>query len=296
MSVFASVVVPVYNDARRLRSALDALLSQTYPSDCYEVIVADNGSTDTTPRVAEEYAVRRGGTVRLVVEDQIQSSYAARNRGLRAARGEVLAFTDADCVPDPEWLKNGIRALAEPDATCGGGRIVFFYKSARPNVYEYYDSVRKLDQQSYVCRAGFAATANFFARARLFGQYGEFRADLSSGGDYEFGRRLTSAGEKMVYIPDATVRHPARATFHELYLKTKRVARGQRKLEWLGLLDHGRLTWRNWLPTLPCWRSDELLVREKMQLAIAASVLRYANLWTRIRWRAQRKRQVDLPR
>jgi glycosyltransferase involved in cell wall biosynthesis len=85
---FVSVIIPVYNDPGRIRVALEALLHQTYPADAYEVIVADNGSTDETPGVVDEFDKKRPGLVRMVVEDKIQSSYAARNKALAAARGE----------------------------------------------------------------------------------------------------------------------------------------------------------------------------------------------------------------
>lgn len=284
---FVSVIIPVYNDPERIRKALDALVAQTYPRDLYEIIVADNGSTDATPQVIEEYCQQSPNLVQMVVENEIQSSYAARNKGLRQAKGTILAFIDSDCIPARDWIEAGVRALQEHGASCGGGRINFFFKSERPNVYEYFDSVRKLTQKSYIENAGFAATANFFVRRELFDRYGEFRFDLISGGDYEFGRRLTTAGEKMIYIPEAMIMHPARTSFKEILTKTKRVAAGQKQLSTLGLLNHGRLSWRNWLPALGYprdgdWSSGHFFI-EKLQLVLLANILRYINLWIRIR-------------
>ena len=287
MSVFVSVIIPVFNDPERIRKALDALLKQNYPSNSYEIIVADNGSTDATQQVVEEYCEKYPDMVRMVIENKIQSSYAARNKGVGEARGEIIAFTDSDCLPACDWIESGVRALQEYVAACGGGRITFFFKSDRPNVCEYFDSARKLNQKFYIENAGFAATANFFARREVFDRHGEFRCDLISGGDYEFGRRLTTAGEKMIYIPGAVVQHPARSSFKEILKKSRRVAAGQKELETLGLLQHGRLSWYNLLPTLPYFRQSYWLkdhsFMEKIQLVLLANIFHYVNLWGRIR-------------
>jgi len=287
MSCLVSVIIPVYNDSERIRKALDALVAQTYPRDSYEIIVADNGSTDSTPQVVEEYCAKYPNLVRLVFEREVQSSYAARNKGLQVAMGGIFAFTDSDCVPEQNWIEVGTKALQHQQAACGGGRITFFFKSSRPNIYEYLDSARKLNQQAYIEQAGFAATANYFARRELFDRYGEFRYNLISGGDYEFGQRLTAEGEKMIYIPEARVQHPARASFKEILKKTSRVAAGQKELASLGLLEHGTLSWRNWLPKFRYPRdghwSKEHSFREKIQLVLLANFFSYLNLWNRIR-------------
>src|SRR4029077_14109102 len=97
-----AVIVPVHNGAATIRTCLEALLAQDWPREALELIVVDNRSTDATQAVVEEYPVR------LVEQNRVQSSYAARNRGVAASHGDLLAFTDADCVPDPGW----VRALA----------------------------------------------------------------------------------------------------------------------------------------------------------------------------------------
>ena len=285
--VYVSVIVPVYNDPAGVETLVEALLAQSYPRDAFEVIIADNGSTDETPGVIARCRKRHPDLVHPVVESQVRSSYAARNRGIRVAKGDILAFTDADCLPVPHWIEAGVASLQEESAACGGGRIEFTYLLERPNVYEYYDSARKLNQQAYVERSGFAATANFFARRELFKRYGLFRHDLVSGGDYEFGRRVTGQAEKMIYIPDAVVRHPARSTFAAVYRKSKRVALGERQLQKLGLLERDGLPWRNLLParTWPVHQewSGSLSTLEKLHLIVLQSLFRWLNLWIRLK-------------
>src|ERR1044071_6513252 len=102
---FVSVIVPVWNDSARLDRCLRALEEQTYPGDLYEVVVVDNGSDEPLGPVIE-----RHGRASLVRETK-PGSYAARNTGLAHARGEVVAFTDADCLPAPDWIEQGVARL-----------------------------------------------------------------------------------------------------------------------------------------------------------------------------------------
>ena len=94
-----SVIVPVYNRAKVIRPCLDSILAVDYPVDRLELIVVDNASTDDTPRVLEQYAAR----IRIIREAK-RGPAAARNAGLRVARGEVAAFTDSDCQVEQSWL------------------------------------------------------------------------------------------------------------------------------------------------------------------------------------------------
>jgi glycosyltransferase involved in cell wall biosynthesis len=279
-----SVVVPVYNDADRIGDALAALLAQTYPRDAYEIVVADNGSCDGSRGVAEGFQAKAPGLVRLVVEDDVQGSYAARNKGVCASQGEILAFTDADCRPVSEWIEEGVRAIVQSGAALAAGRIKMTFRGERPNIWEYYDAAGKLNQQSYVERAGFGATANLFVRRRMFDEYGLFRDDLQSGGDYEFGRRLTTAGEKLVYADRALVYHPARASFRSKLSKSSRVARGQRQLAELGLLEHATLSWHRLIPALRCppLEGVRLGVGQRVAVTLIAVFFRYYNLLRRI--------------
>lgn len=251
MTPFVSVVVPVLDDAAGIRITLQALLEQAYPRERYEVLVTDNGSEDGTREVVAAFERQHPDRVRLLTELGTRSSYAARNTGIDAARGEILAFTDADCVPAPEWIEAGVRAL-DSGAAYAAGRVEMTYRAQEPNIWEFYDAVGKMNQKRYMERYGFGATANLFVRRAVIEAHGRFRGDLVSGGDYEFGRRLAGAGENGVYAEDAVVRHPARSTASAILQKQRRILRGRRQLEALGLLEHGLLTWRSFLPVRRC--------------------------------------------
>jgi glycosyltransferase involved in cell wall biosynthesis len=213
-----SVIVPAHNAACHIDRLLSALVEQTL-TDPYEIIVVDDASTDATPQ-----RVARWPTVRYVRADPRAGAYAARNRGLEAARGSILAFTDADCAPMPSWLARGVEALgAGIDLVAGGIETDL---AARPSIAALVDSIRFLDQELYATVLGYGATANLLARRSVFDRVGAFNERLRSGGDREFGMRATDAGAVIRYAPQAVVRHESRDTLRALAWKSIRIGRG----------------------------------------------------------------------
>lgn len=216
-----SVIVPVYDHAGRLPQCLDALSRQTLPPDEAEILVVDNGGDPEISAVSAAFPRARA------VREPAQGSYAARNRGIAEARGDVLAFTDADCVPEPDWLEKGLEALALTAADFVAGNIdVTVADPARPTAVERYEKAVSFRQSEYVRRWNFGATASLFVRRRAFEIAGEFDPRLRSLGDREWGQRATAAGLRCAYAPLARVRHPARRTFRSLAERSARVTGG----------------------------------------------------------------------
>lgn len=224
-----SVVVPVRDDARRLAVCLDALAGQQ-GAPSYEVVVVDNGSTDDSLAVATAHPLQPR-----VLSESRRGSYAARNRGAAAASGGVLAFTDADCVPAPDWLAAGVRASASP--VVGGD--VRPARSAEATVWERYDRAVYLRQRELVEQQGFAATANLWVRADAWARVGPFDARLRSSGDLEWGRRATALGLATVFAADVVVAHAPRTSVGETWRLHRRLGAGWRVLaargEWPSL-------------------------------------------------------------
>jgi len=219
---FASIIVPVYNNSGLLRKCLQALESQSFPRTHYEIIVIDNDSTERIIDVTNDFP-----NVILGFEKKI-GSYAARNTGITIASGNILAFTDSDCIPTETWIENGVHALLDAQ-NCGlvAGKVDFFFKNPdTPNASEFYDLVNCLDQKKYVKTEKFGATANIFTFAQIFQEFGLFDANLKSGGDKEWGQRIAEKGLGIYYTPDAVVMHPARTSFKELRNKRIRLAFG----------------------------------------------------------------------
>lgn len=216
---FVSVIVPVYNDPDGIRRCLTALTEQTYPDDQYEVLAVDNGSTDNTPEVVRDFE-----RVELLVEDEIQGSYAARNRGIEAATGEIFAFTDADCTPDPNWIAAGVETLDRDDTDLVGGRVVFEFSDQKTAAERFDASVNMRNDQSV--QDGVVKTANVIVRRAVVEDIGPFPQHLPSGGDVHWTGAATDAGYTLVYGEDVIVRHPSRQ-FRELLRKQYRVGKGQ---------------------------------------------------------------------
>ena len=229
-SPFVSVIVPVYNDRHALAGCLEALACQTYPRHRYEVIVVDNGSDEAeVPRPDRRRDVRH-------IRAPIPGSYRARNAGVHAADGEILAFTDADCRPAQDWIAAGVHRLVQvdrPGIVAGAVQIVPDDPVA-PNLAERYELATSFPQEHNVRRARFGVTANLMTWREVFVSVGPFRDDLRSGGDLDWGRRVADAGRPVVFAPGVRVTHRARRTLRELIAKSRRLAAG--KLD----IDRGR--------------------------------------------------------
>jgi glycosyltransferase involved in cell wall biosynthesis len=224
---FVSVIIPVWNDSHQLRTCLQALESQTYPKSHYEVIVVDNGSDYPVDNMIKEFTKAR------TISEVTPGSYAARNKGISVANGEILAFTDSDCVPALDWLENGVNSLSDtPHCGLLAGRVDFFFRNAiRPTTIELLDKFLFLRQREYVERGRFGATANMFTYKTVMDEVGYFDSTLKSSGDYEWGNRVFSAGYKQIYADNVRVGHPARHALNQFCKKGIRVLSGMRELE-----------------------------------------------------------------
>ncbi|QLH76762.1 glycosyltransferase [Halosimplex rubrum] len=223
MSPATSVVVPVYNDPGGLEQTLASLTDQTAAD--YEVVVADNGSTDGTPAVARRFAERE--RVRHVVEDEVQSSYAARNAGVEAADGDIVGFLDADMWVDPDYVESITRLMTERDRDYAGCRVELV---ADDGTVARYRRATGFDVETYVREKRFAPTCCLVTRRRVFDAVGRFDGRLRSNGDLEFGRRVDAAGFDLDYAPDVTVYHPARSTLGDVLSQSARIGRGRAEL------------------------------------------------------------------
>lgn len=219
-----SVVVPVYNDPTGLAATLRSLAAQTYPSGSFEVVVVDNDSDDGTLRVAREAAAAHPELVRVERERKVQSSYAARNAGIEASTGELLAFVDADVTVDPDWLEAGVAAMADREAEYMGCRVDL--ADAGETLVGLYNGATGFPVERYVEENAFAPTCALFVARSVFRDVGRFDAELVSGGDVEFGQRVADSGRPLHYAPEVAVAHPARTSLRSLLSKRFRVGRG----------------------------------------------------------------------
>lgn len=221
-SPFVSVIVPTYNDSERLDKCLFALGLQNYDENRYEVIVVDNGSIDSSEKIIREHAAKR------IYYDKIQNSYAARNAGIRHAKGEIYGFTDSDCIPSKGWIREGVRALANENTDLVGGNVSFIF-SKSPSSAERIDSSTNMQIEKGIRERGIAKTANLFVKAHVFAGVGTFPENVQSGGDVLWTSAATSKGFRLVYCHEAEIAHPARG-LRNLLTKQIRVGVGQMEI------------------------------------------------------------------
>lgn len=241
-----SVVVPHYNDLERLDHCLAALIGQTMARNDYEIIVADNVSP--CGMAAVEAAV--AGRARIVTATT-PGAGPARNAGAEVARGAILAFTDSDCVPEPQWLENGVAALGDGVDFIGGGMKVLVPSDRPMSGAEAFETVFAFDNARYVQQLHFTVTANLICPRDLFHKVGPFRTAVSE--DNEWCWRARAMGFSIGYAGDALVGHPARANWAQLKGKWRRICaeryalmqqRGGGSLRWIAK------TWLE-LPAIP---------------------------------------------
>jgi glycosyltransferase involved in cell wall biosynthesis len=216
MALRLSVILPTFNRVSTLRYALAALLHQTAPADAYEVIVVDNNCSDGTVELLQSTVDPR---LRCLRESRQGVSHA-RNTGIIAARGDLIAFTDDDVETAPDWVATIVDALdARPDVDGVGGRVLPAWHARRPDwltrehwgplaLQDHGDQQRIFDRHSPIGLIG----ANVALRAAVFHRVGEFSLDvqrvrdgIGSTEDHDLLHRVYASGGRMLYHPDMLV-------------------------------------------------------------------------------------------
>jgi GT2 family glycosyltransferase len=212
-----SIIIPHLNQPDALEACLGSLHSQTIERSAFEIIVVDNGSTSVPRAVTEQYP----GT--LLLHESKSGPGPARNRGVQAASGDILAFTDSDCRAHPDWLRCALDTLARmPPRTILGGDVQIWHEpDTAITAIEAYESVFAYRFKLYIEQHGFCGTGNLVLRKPDFEDIGPFRG-IEVAEDIEWGGRALRAGYIFRYVPEMIVYHPARASFRELCVKWDR--------------------------------------------------------------------------
>jgi len=199
-----SVIVPFLNEARYIKHCIDSLLNEDFDKNEYELIFVDNNSTDNSRKIVEQIPEI------ILLQENRKNVYAARNKGLSVAKGEIIAFTDADCVVSKDWLTQIYNGMRNNDATIVLGKRCFPSKrSYLLRVFEDYENAKV----EYILRNCsrehfFGFTNNMAVKADAFKHLGFF-SELEVTGDTEFIQRCVSTYEdaKIVYLKEMRVTH-----------------------------------------------------------------------------------------
>jgi glycosyltransferase involved in cell wall biosynthesis len=257
-----SVIIPIYNGETDLPALLKTLYNQTYPRDRVEYLLIDNGSTDQTwqqLQTAQTQAQQNNFPLRILQESTIQGSYAARNLGIRESHADLLAFTDADCRPEPTWLTNLAASFEDhPQNQILNSQFSILNSKlgwvagevkALPSknwLERYADRADTLSQNHTLANpyCPYGQTANIAIRKQCFVEVGLFRPYLTTGGDADQCWRILkntsdSKGEnhgsnwQWAFAEDAIVYHRHRSTLSELLSQWRRYGRSNRYLHHL---------------------------------------------------------------
>jgi cellulose synthase/poly-beta-1,6-N-acetylglucosamine synthase-like glycosyltransferase len=214
-----SVIVPCAHAGVITEQLAKALVRQKCVGFPVEVIFAINTAESAVPACFD-------GKTRVVWERR-SGAAAARNAGVRESSGDILAFLDADCIPDPAWLAQGVKTLRRRRGAVIAGRI---RRTEKPfNWVSLYDSLTYLQQEFYVryCRA--CVTANIITERDTFERIGPFDERFTEAAceDWEWSTRATSKGIQLLYEASAVVLHPHLRNFRQLRSKAERIGRGE---------------------------------------------------------------------
>lgn len=211
---YVSVVVPAYNEHFNIANCIEALLAQDYPADRLEIIIVDNNSTDDTADIVRKYPVT------LLHERDIQTPAASRNRGIRHAQGEIVAFTDADCIPEPDWLSHMVAPFSDSQVVGVAGVMIPTIREGLISEFMVAaDPVRNRESEGI----WYIITANFACRHAALLSAGLFRSRLFTAEDVDLGFRLQMNGYgRIVGAPQGVVKHPFANTWEELWERFRR--------------------------------------------------------------------------
>ncbi|MBE9040023.1 glycosyltransferase family 2 protein [Oscillatoriales cyanobacterium LEGE 11467] len=284
---FVSVIIPVFNDVEALETCLRLLEEQTYPRESYEVIAIDNHSEEDIKAVVDRFEGMVYGY------ESCPGSYIARNRGISMAKGEIIAFTDSDCIPNPDWIEQGVSYLTKtPNCGLVAGAIeTCFNNPDRPTAVELYDKILAFPQKNYLEKTHFGVTANLFTFKRVIEAVGAFDEALKSGGDYEWGQRVHKAGYQQVYGENARLSHPARSSFSQLSKKIGRVVKGQYDLQEKAAYTKQKFVREAIKDLIPpvkfavglYQKNKELTHLQKLQVTYIRFLFKYKRAWERMK-------------
>ena len=261
---FVSVIVPAFNEERTIRECLVSLLKMDYPHERREILVVDNGSTDRTAEIIKSLPVT-------YIREERKGISHARNRGIEASKGEILAATDADCVVTTGWLRELVQEFEDEGVGGVEGETV-----AYPPVSPVEHYLARIRSHSHHARRSsplfpFVPNANIAYRREVFDKIGRFDPRCSPAGeDVDFSWRfLAETGLELRYNPRAVVFHRHRSTVWDFFSQQMRNGRG---LAILQAKYPARLPWgwrketRAWgLVAGHAWRAARATVRNGFQ-------------------------------
>lgn len=185
-----SIIIPAKNEEKNIVKCLSGIKSLNFSNKDFEIIVVDNNSTDNTGKIARDAGAK-------VIKIQTGTIGALRNQGAKLATGEFLAFIDADCVPDKDWLKNAFLVFSSQNVAAVGS------KPGIPTKTTWVERTWSLMKQiPYRCETTWLSSSNFIVRKSIFEDEKGFDPSLVTCEDADIGYRIS---KKFTIINDPKV-------------------------------------------------------------------------------------------
>jgi cellulose synthase/poly-beta-1,6-N-acetylglucosamine synthase-like glycosyltransferase len=257
---FVSVVVGIRNEEKFIEECIESLLNLDYPQNSYEIIIVDGMSTDKTRDIVQKYPVK-------LLLNERKNVGAARNLGVKNARGDLVAFTDGDCKVHPQWLKTLVREMqdAPDDVMCFGGPNLIF------DTDPIFGRVVGYAQESFLGSGGSAQSnnstkkhyvaslpnCNAMYKKSAIQEVGGFDELFIVGQDCDLNYRIGKKGNKFLYVPEAKVLHHRRGTLKSFSVRMFKYGMWMAEL----FKKHGEFVrWYAFLPSIAIVLAAALLV------------------------------------
>ncbi|MDM8535967.1 mycofactocin biosynthesis glycosyltransferase MftF [Desulfobacterales bacterium HSG17] len=206
---FVSIIIPVRNRPQDISACLKSLEKLDYPEDKKEIIVVDDASDDNTPEIVKNFS-----GVRLIPLTEHSQASFCRNRAAQAAKGDILAFIDSDCLADTSWLRELVPAFRDESLGALGGLVDSYYSEKKLDQYEKVKSAlkigswfkRSMEDEKFF----YVPTCNFLVRREIFLKLEGLKEELHVGEDVDFCWRLQDSGSMLEYRPAGRVFHKHR--------------------------------------------------------------------------------------
>jgi cellulose synthase/poly-beta-1,6-N-acetylglucosamine synthase-like glycosyltransferase len=210
-----SIIIPAYNAEKTIKQCLESIMNQDYADD-YEVIVVDDGSTDSTPRIVSEFS-----KVRLIRQKNAGPAFA-RNKGALGAKGEIILFTDSDCIPGPSWISEMLKPFSENNEVVG---VKGSYKTRQKEIIARFVQLEYEDKYNYMLKSDYIDFIDTYSagfKKTVFIEMNGYNTEfpVACAEDIELSYRISSRGYKMVFNPNTIVYHTHPSRLPD-YLKKK---------------------------------------------------------------------------
>ncbi len=210
-----SVIVPAYNAQKFIGKCIEALLAQKYQRENYEIIVIDDGSTDRTSDIVRTYPVK-------YIFQKNKGPAAARNAGAKEAKGEIILFTDSDCIPFDNWIEEMVKPFDDTEIMAVKGA----YKTNQKSIIARFAQLEFEERFEMLKKAGSIDMVDTYSagyRKDIFLQMGGFDVNfpVANNEDTELSYRMSKLGYKMVFNPEAIVYHLNHPDTIKRYIRLK---------------------------------------------------------------------------